>query len=96
MGQNLEGSGLDSILIKADIYGVNTLSSVLKGTQYNRGIRAHKLLYKALRSIKISKVIEYMNYSQDYLQQLNTCLQEIRDNTVDKDHSGLIEKYNLY
>lgn len=96
LGQYIEGSGLDSIFIEADIYGTNTLSSILKGTQYNRGIRAHKLLYEALRSIQIAEFIDSMNYSQDYLQQLNTCLQEIRENTIDKDHIGLIEKYNQY
>jgi membrane protein DedA with SNARE-associated domain len=36
LGQYLEESGLDSILIEAYIYGMNTLSSILKGTQYNR------------------------------------------------------------
>lgn len=96
LGQYIEGSGLDNILIDADIYGVNTLSSVLKGTQYNRGIRAHKLLYEALRSIQIAEFMECMNYSQDFVQQIHNCLQEIRENTVDKDHSGLIEKCNQY
>ena len=35
LGQYIEGSGLDSILIEANVYGVNTLASILKGTQYN-------------------------------------------------------------
>lgn len=94
LGQYIEGSRLDGILIEADIYGVNTLASILEG--YNRGIRAHKLLYEALRSIQIAEFIECMNYSQDVLQQLNICLQEIRESTVDKDHSGLVEKYDQY
>lgn len=96
LGQYVEESGLDGILIEADIYGENTLASILKGTHYNRGIRAHKLLYEALRSIQIAEFIECMNYSQDFLQQLNICLQEIRESTVDKDHSGVIEKHDQY
>lgn len=76
LGKYIEGSGLGGILIEADIYGVNTLASILNGTHYNRGIRrAHKLLYEALRSIQIAEFIECMNYSQDVLQQLNICLQ---------------------
>ena len=67
LGQYIEGSGLDSILIEANVYGMNTLSSILKGTQYNRGIRAHKLLYEAIRSIQFSEFIEYKNFSKDQL-----------------------------
>lgn len=96
MGQYIEGSGLDSILIEANVYGVNTLASILKGTQYNRGIRGHKLMYETLRSIQLSEFIDYMKFSQYQIQQLNICLQEIREVTADKDHSGLSNKYNQH
>lgn len=96
LGQFIEGSGLDGILIEANVYGMNTLSSILKGTQYNRGIRAHKLLYEAIRSIQFSDFIEYKNFSKDELQQFNFCLQAVREVTVDKDHTGLIDKYNQH
>lgn len=96
LGRYIEGSGLDSILIEANVYGMNTLSSILKGTQYNRGIRAHKLLYETLRSIQFTEFIEYSNFSKEQLQQFHFCLQAVREVTVDKDHSGLIDKYNLY
>lgn len=94
LGQYIEGSGLDNILIEANVYGINSLSSILKGTQYNRGVRAHKLLYETIRSIQFSEFIEYMNFSKDNLQQLHFCLETIRKVIVDKDHSGLIDKYN--
>lgn len=58
-----EGCGLDSILTEVDIYGTNTLASFLKDTQYNRGIRLHKLTCEALRSIQSIEFIEYMEYS---------------------------------
>ncbi|KAG5863843.1 hypothetical protein JTB14_017778 [Gonioctena quinquepunctata] len=101
LGQYIEGSGVDSILIEANVYGVNTLASILKGTQYNRGIRAHKLMYEALRSIQFMEFIDYMNLSEDgtfneELQQLNICLQDIREVTVDKDHTCSSDKYNQH
>ena len=64
--------------------------------RYNRGIRGHKLMYEALRSIQLSEFIDYMNFSQYQIQQLNICLQEIREVTADKDHSGLSNKYNQH
>lgn len=71
MGQSIEGSGLDSILIEANVYGTNTLSSILNGTQYNRGIRAHKLTYEALRSMQFVEFIEYMKFSSDEMDKFN-------------------------
>lgn len=71
MGQYIEGSGLDSILIEAYVYDMNTLSSVLKGTQYNRGIRGHKLMCKALRSI-VFRIYRIQELFLGQLQQLNT------------------------
>lgn len=90
LGQYIEGSGLDSILVEANVYGENTLASILKGAQYNRGIRAHKLMYEALRSIQLTEFIDYMILSEDeafidQLKQLNICLQQLREVTVDKD-----------
>ena len=35
LGQYIEGSGLDSFLVEANIYGPNTLANIVKGTQYN-------------------------------------------------------------
>lgn len=62
---------------------------------------AHKLMYEALRSIQFTEFIDYMNLSEDgtfndQLQQLNICLQEIREVTIDKDHTGLSNKYNQH
>lgn len=101
LGQYIEGSGLDSILIEANVYGSNTLAAILKGTQYNRGIRAHKLMYEALRSIQFSLFIDYIHSSEDDtsnnpIQELVISLQEIREMTVDHDHSGLSEKYSQH
>ncbi|XP_043480323.1 uncharacterized protein LOC122510010 [Leptopilina heterotoma] len=96
LGQFIEGSGLDNILIEANIYGTNTLSTILSGTQYNRGIRAHKLIYESLRSFQFFEFIDKSGFSEDELKYLNMCLQEIRERTVDKDHSSVIDKYTKF
>lgn len=80
--------------MEANVYDVNTLASICNCSQYNRGIRAQKHLYEALRSIQFTEFIDYMNSSEnqtfiDQLQQFDMCLEEIRDVTEDKDLDDL-------
>ena len=48
LGKKFENSGLEDLLIEAGVYGSATISSIIKGKAYNRGIRAHKLTMEAL------------------------------------------------
>lgn len=45
--------------VEAGLYGENTFQSILKGHQYNRGVRAHKLLYEALIFLQLSEFMKY-------------------------------------
>lgn len=94
LGQFIEGSGLDRILVEAEIYGDNTLASILNGVQYNRGIRAHKLLYEALRCLQFTEYINQNEFPDG--DAINPCLQELRETIVDRDHKSLLEKYQQH
>lgn len=92
LGQHIEGSGLDSILIDVNVYGSNTMGSILKGNQYNIGIRVHKLIYEALRSIQLNEFIGSIKYSDDEMDTFDDVLQQIREAIVDKDEEGVRTK----
>lgn len=61
MGQYLEGSGIECIMTEEGLYGENTLQSILNGNLYNRGDRAHKLLYEALIYLKLEQYLNMLN-----------------------------------
>ena len=48
LGKKYDGSGLEDLLIEAGLYGSGTVSALMKGKSYNRGVRAHKLTMEAL------------------------------------------------
>ena len=41
IGRMYDNSGLEDFLIESGVYASGTASQLLKGKQYNRGIRAH-------------------------------------------------------
>ena len=47
IGKMYDNSGLEDLLIESDVYASGTASHLLKGKQYNRGVRAHKLVSEA-------------------------------------------------
>ena len=48
IGKMVAGSGVAELLIDSGLYSEATTTSILKGKQYNRGVRAHKLMLEAL------------------------------------------------
>ena len=54
IGKRYEESGLEDLLIESDLYGSQTVSRILKGKTYNKGVRAFKLVMEALCRIRLS------------------------------------------
>ena len=48
IGKMMDGSGIIEWLTESGLYSEATSISIMKGKQYNRGVRAHKLLREAL------------------------------------------------
>ena len=72
IGHLYEGSGIEDIFIEAGLYGSNTVCRFLKGKMYNRGVRAHKLLFEALMRLQWRAFCDWIG-DQIYEVDTETC-----------------------
>lgn len=63
IGQFVNDSGFYDIFIETEVYEENTLKSLLKGVHYNRGVRAHKLMYEACRRLQMKQFLKEADIS---------------------------------
>ena len=63
IGKMYDNSGLEDLLIESGVYASGTASQLLKGKQYNRGIRAHKLVSEAFFRLQWSEFLSWMSKS---------------------------------
>jgi hypothetical protein len=66
IGKRFKLSGLEDLLVEAQVVVVGSLNGVMSGSNYNRAIRAHKILFEALSVLQL----------QEFLQQLPLTKQE--------------------
>ena len=52
-GTVMKDGGLEYILIESNIYGGAVVAKILEGKSYNRGIRAHKIVYESMWWLKL-------------------------------------------
>ena len=57
-------SGLKDILVESGVYGENTAQNILNGKQWNRTVRAHKLVFEALWRILWQNILHWLNANQ--------------------------------
>ena len=60
IAKRFSAAGLKDVIIETNLAGPGAVESVLKGKQYNRGIRVVKILYEALFWIKIEAFEELL------------------------------------
>ena len=53
IGTVMKDGGLEDILIESNVYGGAAVAKILEGKSYNRGIRAHKIVYEAMWRLKL-------------------------------------------
>ena len=58
-----DNSGLEDLLIELDVYASGTASHLLNGKQYNRGVRAHKLVSEAFFRLQWSEFLSWLSKS---------------------------------
>ena len=77
IGTKYPGSGLEDIMIESGVYGSNSIGKILKGKTYNRGVRAHKILFEALTRLRWDLFVDWL-VSQDnvefYTREINQLL----------------------
>ena len=71
----MEGSGFEDCLVEAGVYSGAVISKIMAGKAYNRGIRAHKLLFEALSRLKWKAFISWA---------------EENDKDIDNEHRELL------
>ena len=58
IGKRFQDSGLEDILIEADIVAPGSIEGILSGHHYNRSIRANKMMYEALVRLRWKAFLE--------------------------------------
>ena len=58
-----DNSGLEDLLIESDVYASGTASHLLKGKQYNRGVRTHKLVSEAFFRLQWREFLSWLSKS---------------------------------
>jgi hypothetical protein len=82
IGKRFEGTGFEDVLIEAGVYGSTTAECIIKGKQYNRSIRAHKLLYEAMAHLRWQSAKEWLASGPDSqidLTELDTQISSLQD-----------------
>ena len=67
LGKRYQGSGIEDLLIESGTYGPGTVTSLMNGRSYNRGVRAHNLNMEVLFRLMWQAFIHWLNAeSQQY------------------------------
>ena len=53
IGKQFGAAGLKDVCIETSLIGIGSVDRVLKGKQYNKGVRALKIIYEALQRLKL-------------------------------------------
>ena len=61
IGKRLGDTGLSDIFIEAGIVAAGSVSGVVEGRQYNRAMRAHKIVMEAMQRLRMKYFKEWMD-----------------------------------
>jgi len=67
LGEVVQASGLAQVLVRSDIYSEVTVKQVLCGKHYNRGVRAHKIVYEAISRQKLKFLSEWLQENDQFV-----------------------------
>ena len=80
IGTVMKDGGLEDILIESNIYGGAAATKILEGKSYNRGIRAHKIVYESMWRLKLQAFGDLMasgkNITDEEHNRIMDALQE--------------------
>ena len=71
LGKRYQSSGIEDVLVESDVYGPGTVTSLMKGKSYNRGVRAHKLTMEALFRLMWQASIRWLNADSQHPHKAN-------------------------
>ena len=80
IGTVMKDGGQEDILIESQIYGDAAVAKILEGKSYNRGIRAHKIVYESMWRLKLQACGDLMasgkNITDEERNRIMDALQE--------------------
>ena len=85
IGKRFRAAGLKDVCIEGSLIGIGSVDRVLKGKQYNKGVRALKIIYEALQRLKLKAFKRWLRKENkedilvDYLE--STELLQLINNT---------------
>ena len=80
IGKRFQDGGLESIIIEAGVVAEGSVSSVMEGRQYNRGVRTHKYMYEALLRLAWKEFISWAQENRpDLMTNIEAGLEVIHD-----------------
>ena len=78
IGKRFLHAGLKDLFIEAGVVAEGSVSAVLEGLNYNRGVRVHKLAYEAFMRVALKGFYPWLDESHPAdSRQVKTCLDEI-------------------
>ena len=75
IGKRFSASGLEDILIEADVFGPNAMSMIMQGGHYKRCTLAHRLMHEVMCRLEFQGFLKWL-VSQDKLPEDNADLLE--------------------
>lgn len=84
LGKKYDGSGIEDLLIESGVYGSGTVSHLLTGKSYNRGMRGHKLLMEAMFRLEWQAFVTWLPShgginEAAVVQAVTACRQAVQD-----------------
>lgn len=64
IGKRFMDSGLQDILIEAEVIAAGSINAVLTGHHYNRSMRAHKLLFEAMQRLRWKQFLQVLSTNE--------------------------------
>ena len=97
IGKCFKASGMEDIFIESGVFASGSVPRICNGKAYNRGVRAHKLLYECIYRLLWQAFSTYVK-EKDMLDapilkiELDeNCLKQCRQGFVDKDIESIVE-----
>ena len=92
LGKRFGDSGLKDIFIESQIVAEGSISGVIDGKHYNRGVRAHKYLYEAMMRLAWAELMRWLETGDpdhhitvvSFLEQVDTFASNLKQEGFDQ------------
>ena len=90
IGKRFSDAGLRDIAVESGVIAEGSITSVLDGRKYNRGIRLHKIIYESLMRLAWQEFYPWLeeNHPED-MAQLNLTIKDIKELYDDTCHESM-------